>query len=67
MMLENVEEFKTWGPLLAAEMRPDPDRVGETFEAFVGMLTPEFLQITLRCWNAANFWSYRRIANRRCV
>ncbi|MFT2503100.1 DNA cytosine methyltransferase, partial [Klebsiella pneumoniae] len=39
MMLENVEEFKTWGPLLAAEMRPDPDRVGETFEAFVGMLT----------------------------
>jgi DNA (cytosine-5)-methyltransferase 1 len=39
MMLENVEEFKTWGPLLAAEMRPDPDRVGETFEAFVSMLT----------------------------
>lgn len=23
MMLENVEEFKTWGPLLAAEMRPN--------------------------------------------
>jgi DNA (cytosine-5)-methyltransferase 1 len=39
MMLENVEEFKTWGPLLAAEMRPDPARVGETFQAFVGMLT----------------------------
>ncbi|CED73231.1 C-5 cytosine-specific DNA methylase [Klebsiella pneumoniae] len=39
MMLENVEEFKTWGPLLAAEMRPDPERVGETFRAFVGMLT----------------------------
>lgn len=39
MMLENVEEFKTWGPLLAAEMRPDPDRVGEIFLAFVGMLT----------------------------
>ncbi|HHQ5724531.1 TPA: DNA cytosine methyltransferase [Klebsiella variicola subsp. variicola] len=39
MMLENVEEFKTWGPLLAAEMRPDPDRVGETFLSFVGMLT----------------------------
>ncbi|HDX8915895.1 TPA: DNA cytosine methyltransferase [Klebsiella oxytoca] len=39
LMLENVEEFKTWGPLLAAEMRPDPDRVGETFRAFVGMLT----------------------------
>lgn len=39
MMLENVEEFKTWGPLLAAEMRPDPARIGETFQAFVGMLT----------------------------
>ena len=39
MMLENVEEFKTWGPLLAAEMRPDPERVGETFQAFVGVLT----------------------------
>ncbi|HHT0192197.1 TPA: DNA cytosine methyltransferase [Raoultella planticola] len=39
MMLENVEEFKTWGPLMAAEMRPDPARVGETFQAFVGMLT----------------------------
>lgn len=39
MMLENVEEFKTWGPLLAPEMRPDPARTGETFLAFVGMLT----------------------------
>lgn len=39
MMLENVEEFKTWGPLLEAEMRPDPERAGETFQAFVGMLT----------------------------
>jgi len=39
MMLENVEEFKTWGPLLAAEMRPDPARSGETFEAFCGMLS----------------------------
>lgn len=39
MMLENVEEFKTWGPLLADEMRPDPSRAGETFSAFVGMLS----------------------------
>ncbi|MBL7635136.1 DNA cytosine methyltransferase [Atlantibacter hermannii] len=39
MKLENVEEFKTWGPLLAGEMRPDPARVGETFQAFIGMLT----------------------------
>lgn len=39
MKLENVEEFKTWGPLLAGEMRPDPARTGETFQAFIGMLT----------------------------
>lgn len=39
MMLENVEEFKTWGPLLEDEMRPDPSRAGETFAAFVGMLS----------------------------
>lgn len=39
MALENVEEFKTWGPLLACELRPDPERSGETFQAFVGMLS----------------------------
>lgn len=39
VMLENVEEFKTWGPLLADEERPDPKRAGETFAAFVGMLS----------------------------
>lgn len=42
MMLENVEEFKTWGPLLAAAdgtEHPDPARAGETFAAFIGMLT----------------------------
>ena len=42
MMLENVEEFKTWGPLLTAEdgtEHPDPTRAGETFAAFIGMLT----------------------------
>lgn len=39
MMLENVEEFKMWGPLLAGEMRPDPERAGETFQAFIGMLS----------------------------
>lgn len=39
MALENVEEFKTWGPLLSCEMRPDPKCSGETFRAFVGMLS----------------------------
>lgn len=45
MMLENVEEFVTWGPLMEIVVNdrigyvPDPDRKGETFDAFVGMLT----------------------------
>ncbi|EMX2208443.1 MULTISPECIES: DNA cytosine methyltransferase [unclassified Enterobacter cloacae complex] len=42
MMLENVEEFKTWGPLIVSAdggQRPDPTRAGETFEAFCGMLS----------------------------
>ncbi|EKN4116928.1 DNA cytosine methyltransferase [Yersinia enterocolitica] len=42
VMLENVEEFKTWGPLITAEdgtEHPDPARAGETFAAFVAMLT----------------------------
>ncbi|MFP1927430.1 DNA cytosine methyltransferase [Lonsdalea quercina] len=42
MMLENVEEFKTWGPLLTGadgEQHPDPARAGETFAAFVAMLS----------------------------
>ncbi|MCM7907397.1 DNA cytosine methyltransferase [Enterobacter hormaechei] len=42
MMLENVEEFKTWGPLIVSAdggQRPDPERAGETFEAFCAMLS----------------------------
>lgn len=42
MMLENVEEFKTWGPLIVSAdggQRPDPARAGETFDAFCGMLS----------------------------
>ncbi|MEG6300686.1 DNA cytosine methyltransferase [Enterobacter hormaechei] len=42
IMLENVEEFKTWGPLIESAdggQRPDPERAGETFEAFCGMLS----------------------------
>lgn len=42
LMMENVEEFRTWGPLLAdkhGHWYPDPVRTGETFRAFVGMLS----------------------------
>lgn len=42
MMLENVEEFQTWGPLirdLNGDLRPCPERRGNTFRAFVAILT----------------------------
>ncbi|HEV7658802.1 MAG TPA: DNA cytosine methyltransferase [Allosphingosinicella sp.] len=35
--LENVEEFRTWGPL-GADDKPDPARKGETFDEWVGRL-----------------------------
>jgi DNA (cytosine-5)-methyltransferase 1 len=41
MMLENVEEFMTWGPvtLQDGKYRPCPERKGETFSAFILALT----------------------------
>lgn len=42
IFMENVEEIQTWGPLIVdadGKSRPDPARSGETFRAFVGMLT----------------------------
>ena len=36
IILENVEEFTTWGPLL--DNRPDPARKGQTFRRFVHAL-----------------------------
>lgn len=41
LMLENVEEFQTWGPLLVGSdglARPDPARKGKTFQSFVRQL-----------------------------
>ena len=37
IMLENVEEFRDWGPL-GADDRPCPDRKGKTFDLFVAEL-----------------------------
>jgi len=41
LMLENVEEFKTWGPLMQDEQgnwKPDPAKRGKTFDSFVRQL-----------------------------
>lgn len=43
LMLENVPEFQSWGPLMPDPKGrgevPDPDHRGETFQAFIQMLT----------------------------
>ncbi|HHF0508381.1 TPA: DNA cytosine methyltransferase [Vibrio antiquarius] len=42
MMLENVEEFMTWGPVVETEngkFKPCPERKGETFEGFIKAIT----------------------------
>lgn len=42
IMMENVEEFLTWGPVVEVEpgkFKPCPERKGETFDAFVKCLT----------------------------
>ncbi|HKW09725.1 MAG TPA: DNA cytosine methyltransferase [Gemmatimonadaceae bacterium] len=38
IILENVEEFKGWGPVSRETGQPRPDRKGETFRAFVRKL-----------------------------
>ena len=40
IILENVEEFKTWGPLKETDkgLYPDPEHKGETFKAFITQL-----------------------------
>ncbi|MDM5272114.1 DNA cytosine methyltransferase [Sulfurovum sp. zt1-1] len=53
--LENVSEFKDWGATMVdkdGDIVPDPSRKGETFNAFVGVLTtgipenhPSFIEI----------------------
>lgn len=47
IILENVEEFKTWGPLLINGM-PDPDKKGETFHLFVRALERQGYKVAYR-------------------
>lgn len=51
LMLENVEEFQTWGPLIVGEdgkARPDPARKGKTFQSFVRQLKAHGYQVDWR-------------------
>lgn len=58
IMLENVEEFKTWGPLIIDEegnAYPDPDREGETFEEFVFQLESIGYEVQYRELKACDY------------
>lgn len=54
IMLENVEEFQTWGPLLE-DGRPDPNRKGETFREWVGQLRALGYAVEWRELKAADY------------
>lgn len=54
IMLENVEEFKTWGPLLNDGM-PDPIKKGQTFNLFVSNLKKLGYQVDWRELKACDY------------
>jgi DNA (cytosine-5)-methyltransferase 1 len=54
IILENVEEFSTWGPL-GADDRPCPDRKGETFKRWVGELRRLGYKVEWRELRACDF------------
>ena len=57
IILENVEEFKTWGPLVETEKGtyPDPERKGETFEKFIEALEACGYRVEFRELRACDF------------
>lgn len=54
IMLENVEEFRTWGPL-DENNYPDKERKGETFYEFVQALRDEGYQVEYKELKACDF------------
>ena len=58
LMLENVEEFKTWGPLVVGadgNARPCPMRRGKTFESFVRQLRQHGYTVDWRELRASDY------------
>jgi DNA (cytosine-5)-methyltransferase 1 len=54
IILENVEEFESWGPLLASG-QPDPERLGRTFRNWVGQLKGCGYEVEWRSIVAADY------------
>lgn len=53
IMLENVEEFQTWGPLI--DNRPDPKQKGRTFNAFINALKRHGYDVDFRELRACDY------------
>ena len=53
IMLENVEEFKTWGPIV--DGKPCPDRKGETFQSFVRALERQGYKVEFKELRACDY------------
>lgn len=56
ILLENVEEFQTWGPL-GEDGRPDPARLGEDFRAWLAKLVDLGYQVEFKTLVAADYGS----------
>lgn len=58
IMLENVEEFQTWGPLLIdseGNARPDPAKKGRTFNSFINALRRQGYRVEWRELRACDY------------
>lgn len=58
IMLENVEEFKTWGPLKEdkdGSLYPDPKKKGQTFDLFIKALEKQGYKVDFRELRACDY------------
>jgi len=58
IILENVEEFQTWGPLITddkGDLYPDPNKKGETFHLFIKALEKQGYKVSFRELRACDY------------
>ncbi|HHZ8807659.1 TPA: DNA cytosine methyltransferase [Enterococcus faecalis] len=57
IILENVEEFKTWGPLIVTKDGPklDPKKKGKTFQSFVRVLERQGYHVEFKELRACDY------------
>lgn len=55
VIIENVPEFQSWGPLDENTHHPIPEKKGETFTAFIGMIRAMGYTVDWNVMNAADY------------